>query len=66
MNDWRNPDGTYNGIKMLADLSGLSRAEVAWTAKRLQQLMAAGSSKAEAKAIVKTEAAEKPWERPPP
>ena len=61
MNDWRNPDGTYNGIAML---SGLSRAEVAWTADRLRSLMASGKTKDEAKAIVKAEAAGKPWKSP--
>jgi len=63
MNAWRNPDGTYDGIAMLAQLSGLSRAEVAWTAKRLQELMRAGSTKDEAKATVKADARDRPWER---
>lgn len=57
-----NGDGTYNGAAMLAQLTGLPYEEVAWTAKRLQQLMRdAGLPKAQAIAQVKAEAASKPW-----
>lgn len=66
MDRWRNPNGTYNGVQMLADLSGLPYGEVEWTAKRLQELIRGGKSAAEAKAIVKTEAASRPWEKPKP
>lgn len=60
---YRNADGkTFNGIAMMADLTGLSQAEVRWTADRLKQLMLVeGKSKDEALAIVKAEAADRPW-----
>lgn len=58
---FRNPDGTYNGIKALAQISGLSEAEIAWTADRLRALLKAGKSKDEAKAIVRAEAVSRPW-----
>lgn len=61
---WKNPGrDTFNGIKMLAELSGLSEAEVRWTADRLKQMMhVEGRSKDEAKRIVAEEAAGRPWE----
>lgn len=61
---YRNPDGkTFNGVALLADLSGLSREEIAWTAARLKQLMVfEGKPKAEALATVATEARSRPWE----
>jgi hypothetical protein len=59
---WKNPNGTYNGVQMLADISGLSLAEVQWTANRLKHLLRVEKkSKIEAKAIVKAESATKPW-----
>lgn len=60
----RNADGTYDGVGVLAELSGLTRAEIAWTAMRLKALFAGGASKAEAKRIVAEEAKSRPWERP--
>ncbi|MFG5409926.1 hypothetical protein ABXN37_19820 [Piscinibacter sakaiensis] len=62
----RNPDGTYNGIELLARLSGTDRAEVAWMARRIGELIRAGTPKDEAKSIVRREAAARPWhvERP--
>ena len=64
MEEFRNPGtDTYNGIKMLAAISGLSEAEVAWTAKRMQQLIREERlPAAEAKAIVRQEAKARPWE----
>jgi len=56
-----NGDGTYNGLAMLSQLSGIPYDEVCWTAKRLQTLKRAGTSSDEAKAIVKREAQTKPW-----
>lgn len=59
---FKNPDGSYNGIHMLAQLSGLDVREVAWTANRLKQLMTVEhKSKDEARQIVATEAKGKPW-----
>jgi TRAP-type C4-dicarboxylate transport system permease large subunit len=63
---FRNPDGTYDGIKMLAAMSGLSEAEVAWTAKRLKHLMhVEKKTKEEAKAVVAQESKSRPWENKP-
>lgn len=61
---FKNPDGTYNGAAFFASITGLSQAELAWTAKRLAHLMKTeGKSRDEAKAIVAAEAKSKPWER---
>lgn len=58
----RNPDGTYNGVAIMAELSGLTQAEVAWTFGRLKQLMTIERRpREEAKAIVQSEARSKPW-----
>lgn len=61
---YKNPDGkTYNGVALLADISGLSQAEIRWTADRLKHLMHVEKrSKDEAKEIVRREAAGKPWQ----
>jgi hypothetical protein len=65
MSKYQNPDGTYNLTGILASLSGLSEAEVRWTALRLQHLMKVeGKSKEEAKAIVAEEGKSRPWEIP--
>lgn len=61
--DFRNPDGTYNGVKMFASMSGLSEAEIQWTFLRIKALYAEGKTKQEAKAIVASEAKSKPWVR---
>lgn len=61
MKDFRNPNGTYNGIKALAAWSGLTEAEVKWTADRMQALMKAGATAEQAKATVKEEAKSRPW-----
>lgn len=63
MNRWINPDGrTYNGAQMLADLTGLTMAEITWTAARLKHLMTVqGMGKEEAKRIVSEESKLKPW-----
>lgn len=60
---YRNQDGTYNGVAMMADMTGLSRVEVEWTAGRVAQLMVKEQrTRADAVAIVKEEAKGKPWE----
>lgn len=60
---YKNTDGkTYNGVAMLAEVTGLPYNEIAWTAERMKQLMInEGKSKDEAREIVKVEAASKPW-----
>jgi len=62
---FRNPDGkTFNGVKLMAWLSGLSESEIRWTADRLRYLIhVEHKSKDEAKRIVKDEAKIKPWEK---
>jgi hypothetical protein len=62
---YQNPDGTYNGLKILADLSGLSLAEIAWTWNRMKQLHAEGVPSEKRKAIVAEEAKSRPWEKKP-
>jgi|GEM_PF-4645065 len=62
MDKYKNSDGTYNGVKMLSDLSGLSEGEVSWTFNRLKQLIHdEKKTKQEALKIVKEEAKKKPW-----
>lgn len=60
---FKNKDGsTYNGAAMLANLTGLSQAEVEWTAKRIQHLTSVERcSKEQAMAVVKAERVNKPW-----
>lgn len=59
---YANGDGTYNGAKMLAEISGLSEAEIVWTFNRMKHLtQVEGHHKAYAKGIVKAEAKSKPW-----
>lgn len=63
----RNPDGTYNGAKLMSALTGgtISEAETLWTFNRLRTLMQQeGRSKEEAKEIVRQEASDRPWEVP--
>lgn len=63
----RRPDGNYNGVGVLADLTGLSRAEIAWTAERVKHLMSAGGLDAgKAKTQVAIEAKDRPWEKSKP
>lgn len=67
MNEFRNPNGTYNGVAMLAKLSGLPEKEIAWTAARIKQLMAVeGKPKSEALSILREEAKAKPWDAQEP
>lgn len=63
MKQFLNPDGkTYNGIKALAFISGLSEAEIEWTANRLKQLIVfQNKTKEEARQIIKQECKNKPW-----
>ncbi len=61
---WRNADGTYNGVAMMADITGLSREEIAWTWDRLSTLLKSGMAKHEALALVKEQAKSKPWTSP--
>jgi hypothetical protein len=56
MDDIRNSDGTYNGVKAMAQLSGLSEEEIRWTWERAKELRAAGVSKEATAAQLKLEA----------
>lgn len=63
MEQFRNPNGTFNGVKAMAAMTGLSEAEIAWTADRIKHLMHVQKKpKAEALAIVREEGKDKPWE----
>ena len=59
----RNPDGTYNGVSFMAEISGLSEAEIKWTFDTTKKLLAEGRSKGETKRIIREWAHHKPWER---
>ena len=58
---WRNENGTFNGIKMLAELSGRSEQEAAWIADRVKALMAEGKTKDQIMATLNEEAKTEPW-----
>lgn len=58
---YRNADGTYNGVALMRDLTGLDDKEVIWTFNRLKELMKGGESREAACEIVRKEAKEKPW-----
>lgn len=57
----QNPDGTWNGVTLMAELSGLSEAEIAWTWKRLIELKKAGHDKKTQVAMLREEGQAKPW-----
>ena len=62
LSEWKNEDDTYNGVNMLAVLSGLPKDEIQWIFNRLKHLMhIEGLSKESAKAQVAQEASDKPW-----
>lgn len=62
MDKYKNKDGTYNGVNMLSDLSGLSKEEIKWTAERMNELLnKENKSKREAIEIIKEEQKQKPW-----
>lgn len=61
---YRNANGTYNGAAAMADMTGLSQAEILWTFNRLKELRALGVSSDDAKAIVLREQKAKPWRSP--
>lgn len=60
---FRNADGTYDGVGMMAAISGLSRDEIRWTIDRMKQLLSEGRTTDEAKAILKSEAKDRLWEK---
>ena len=55
----RNPDGTYNGMTVLSELSGLSQEEIMWTWERAKELRASGLSKEQISRALRTEARDK-------
>lgn len=61
--DHRNANGTYNGVTIFAEITGLPEAEILWMFNRLKELMASGVNKTDAKAIVADEGQRKPWEQ---
>jgi hypothetical protein len=65
LEDFRRPDGRIDGPKALAFITGLSEAEVSWTALRIKQLMVVEKvPREEAVATVKAERKAKPWLKP--
>lgn len=60
----QNPDGTFNGSAVMAELTGLSEEGVRWAWQRMVQLVREeGMAKAEARALVAKEIQRRPWER---
>jgi hypothetical protein len=57
-----NPNGTINGVTYMAELSGLDPREIKWMWDRMRHLTHVEKrTMVDAKAILKTEAADKPW-----
>jgi hypothetical protein len=63
MEEFKNPNGTYNGVKMMAKISGLSEDEILWTWIRARELHTSGVGKEQIVDILKSEAKNKPWEK---
>jgi len=64
--DWKKSNGRYDGVAMLASLTGLSKAEIEWTWSRMRYLrQVEGRTPEEAKRIVTQEGKAKPWEVTP-
>lgn len=62
---FKNADGTYNGVALFSEMTGLSQAEIRWTFDRLKHLLHVEKlSKADAVAQIRQEAAAKPWLQP--
>ncbi|MDL2284443.1 hypothetical protein LJC19_04800 [Oxalobacter sp. OttesenSCG-928-P03] len=45
--EFKNPDGTYNGARLLSRISGLSEDEVLWTWNRAKEMREDGASRDE-------------------
>lgn len=58
---FRNGDGTYNGVKLFAELTGLPEAEIAWMGRRAKELYAEGKTRDEVKRTLTEEGRTKPW-----
>lgn len=56
MEKHRNPDGTYNGVTAMAELSGLSEEEIKWAWERAKELKAMGLSKEQMARALRMEA----------
>ena len=56
MEKHRNPDGTYNGVTAMAELSGLSEEEIKWSWERAKELKAMGLSKEQMARALRMEA----------
>ena len=50
--------GTYDGAAMMASITGISRNEIAWMARRTQELLKSGMPKGEVKDVVMRESRE--------
>ena len=61
IDEFRNPDGTYDGAAALSAISGIPKDEVIWMWKCTSALLVQGTPKSEVTRIVKQEAAMKPW-----
>lgn len=65
MEKHQNPDGTFNGVKIFSELTGLSEAEIEWTFNRMKHLLnVEKKTSEEAKEIIRKEVHSKPWLKP--
>ena len=59
--EFRNPDGTYDGVGAMSAITGISRDEIFWMWKRTSALLVQGLPKRDVARIVRQEASMKPW-----
>ena len=55
MKEFKNSDGTYNGVKALSYLSGISESEILKSFNRVKELKALGHTTEQIKVIMKQE-----------
>ena len=58
---FRNPDGSFNGARLLAAMAGTSEAGVLWRWRRIKELKTQGLDVETIKKQVTEEAKLKPW-----
>lgn len=63
ISDFANGDGTYNGVALLAALTGMPASEVAWTAERIKALTAQSLPRPYIHAVVTEERKSEPWNK---
>ena len=63
--EFKNPDGTFNGLAFMAEFSGLSEAEIKWMWNRMKEIRSEGTPTNQITDILRKEAINRPWEEKP-